>query len=87
LMQPVTPAASGHEASGVFIDDDHLVVLNDILDVPLVEAEGLQQLCDGVNLLRLRLEFLLGLLLQFKPLSGVGLRPCVDEDAIARSLS
>ncbi len=33
LVQAVGPAAARHFAAGVFVDDDHLVVLDDVLDV------------------------------------------------------
>jgi hypothetical protein len=57
LVQAIAPAAAGHEAAGVFVDDDDLVVLDDVLDVLLVEAIGLEQLGDAVDLLRFGLEF------------------------------
>ena len=64
LMQTIAPATPGHEAPGVFIDDDHLVFLDDVLDVFLIEAIGLEQLRDGVDLLGFVLEVALDLGLQ-----------------------
>ena len=58
LVQAIAPAAAGHQAAGVFIDDDDLVVLDDVLHVLLVEAVGLEQLRDGVDALRLGLVIL-----------------------------
>ena len=41
LMEAVGPAAAGHEAARELVDDDDLAVLDDVLDVALVEAVGL----------------------------------------------
>ena len=49
LMESVAPAAARHLASGEGIDDDDLVLLNDILHILLVEAEGLQELGNVVH--------------------------------------
>ena len=49
LMEAVAPAASGHEASGVFVDDDDLVVLDNVVDVFLVDGVGADELVDGVD--------------------------------------
>ena len=59
LVKPVAPAASGHLAAGELVDDDDLVVLDDVLDVLLVEAVGLEELGDVVDPLRLRIAVLL----------------------------
>ena len=69
LVQAVAPAAAGHQAAGVLVDDDDLVVLDDVLDVLLVEAVGLEQLGDGVDALGLGLELLLELGLGLQPLA------------------
>jgi hypothetical protein len=57
LVQAIAPPAAGHQAAGVFVDDDDLVVLDDVLDILLVKAVGLEQLGNAVDLLRLGLEF------------------------------
>ena len=54
LVESVRPAAAGHFAAGVFIDDDDLVVLDDVLDVLFEDAVGLEELGDVVDLLGLR---------------------------------
>ena len=61
LVQAIAPAAAGHQTAGVFIDDDDLVFLNDVLHVLLIKAVGLEQLGNGVDPLRLGFEFLLEL--------------------------
>ena len=38
LVQPVAPAAARHGAAGVFVDDDHLVLLHHVGDVLHVKA-------------------------------------------------
>ena len=53
LVEAVRPAATGHFAAGVFIDDDDLVVLDHILDVLFKNAVGLEQLGDVMDLLGL----------------------------------
>ena len=40
-MEAIGPAAAGHEAAGELVDDDDFAVLDDVLDVALVEAVGL----------------------------------------------
>ncbi len=37
-MQPVRPAAAGHQAAGELVDDDDFAVLDDVFDVALVEV-------------------------------------------------
>ena len=69
LVEAVAPAAAGHQAAGVLVHDDDLVVLDDVLDVLLVEAVGLEQLGDGVDALGLGLELLLELGLRLQPLA------------------
>ena len=49
LVQAIAPAAAGHQAAGVLVDDDDLVVLDDVLHVLLVEAVGPEQLGNGVD--------------------------------------
>ncbi len=44
LVEPIAPAATRHLAAGEGIDNDDLVLLDDIFDILLVEAVGLQQL-------------------------------------------
>jgi len=39
-MQPIAPAASGHQAAGEGIHDDHFAVLDHIFDVPFIERLG-----------------------------------------------
>ena len=53
LVQAVAPAPAGHQAPGEFVDDDHLVVLDDVLHVALVHAEGADELVHGVDALAL----------------------------------
>ena len=38
LVQPVGPAAAGHEAAGELVDDDDLAFFDDVLDVALIEV-------------------------------------------------
>src|ERR1044071_5771848 len=59
LVQPIAPAAAGHQTAGVFIDDDDLVVLDDVLNLFEVKGVGLKQLRDSMNLLSFGLVFLL----------------------------
>ncbi len=47
-MQAVGPAASGHEASGELVDDDHLAVLDDVVLVALEQDVRLEALLDAV---------------------------------------
>ena len=74
LVQAVAPAAAGHQAAGVLVHDDDLVFLHDVLHVELVKAVGLEQLRDGVDLLRLGLEIRLDLGLGLEPLARIGFR-------------
>ena len=78
LVQTIAPAAARHQTAGVFIDDDDLVFLDDVLHVLLIKAVGLEQLRDGVDALRLGFEFLLQLGLRFQPLARIGFRPGID---------
>ncbi len=48
LVQAIGPAAAGHEAAGELVDDDDLAVLDDVFDVALVEAVGLDSDFDVV---------------------------------------
>ena len=50
-MEAVGPAAARHDAAGVLVDDHHLALLDDVLDVLLVERVGAQELGDGVDVL------------------------------------
>ena len=61
LVQAIAPAAARHFAAGVFVDNDDLVFLDDVLHVFLEEAVGAQQLRDVVNPLGLRVAMLLAL--------------------------
>ena len=63
LVKTVAPAASGHFSSGLLIDDDHLVFLNDVLVVLLVEAVGAEELADLVDALPLMGKAILELVL------------------------
>ena len=49
LVQTLTPTPAAHQTPRMLIDDDHLVVLNHILDIPLVKAVGLEQLAQRVD--------------------------------------
>ena len=42
LVQALRPAPAGHGAAREFVDDDHLVVLHDVVHVPLVQGMGAQ---------------------------------------------
>ena len=46
LVQALRPAATGHEAPGELVDDDHLAVLDDVVAVALVEHLRLQRLLE-----------------------------------------
>ena len=69
LVQTVAPAAARHEAAGEFVDDHHLVFLDDVFDVLLEEAVGAQQLRNVVDLLAPLVEGLLDALLLLFPLA------------------
>ena len=49
LMESVAPPASGHQASGEFVDDDDFAVLDDIFTVALVQRVRAQALIDVVK--------------------------------------
>src|ERR1700674_1093898 len=49
LVQPVGPAPARHHAAGELVDDDHLAVLDQVVDVELVEVVGAQRLVDPVQ--------------------------------------
>ncbi len=55
LVEAVGPTAAGHFAAGVFIDDDDLVVLHDVLHVLFENAVGFEELGNVVNFFRLRI--------------------------------
>ena len=74
LVQAVAPAAARHEPARVLVHDDDLVFLHDVFDVELVKAVSLEQLRDGVDLLRLGLELRLNLRLRLQPFARVGFR-------------
>ena len=59
LMQSVAPTAAGHFAAGVFVDDDDLIVLDDVLDVFFEETIGAEELRDVVDPLRLAVAMIL----------------------------
>ena len=44
LVEPVRPAPARHQPPGELVDDDHLAVLHDVVDVALEERVGLQRL-------------------------------------------
>ena len=67
LVQPIAPAAARHLAAGVFVDDDDLVFLDDVLHVLLEEAVGAEELRDVVNPLGLRVAMLPGARLFSRP--------------------
>src|SRR5581483_7143889 len=52
LVQALAPAAALHDAAGELVDDLHLVVLDDVVDVALVERLRLQRLDRVVDELR-----------------------------------
>ena len=54
-MDSVGPTAAGHFAAGVFIDDDDLVVLHDVLHILFENAVGFEQLGNVVDFFRLRI--------------------------------
>ncbi len=47
LVQAVGPAAAGHHAAGELVDDDHLAVLDQVVDVALEQVVRAQPLVDG----------------------------------------
>ena len=49
LMQAVGPAATGHDAARVFIDDHDLAVGDDVFDVFFVEGIGAEELRNRVD--------------------------------------
>ena len=48
-MQAVGPLPPRHEAAGELVDDHHLAVLHDVVDVALVEMVGLERIVDEVG--------------------------------------
>ena len=42
LVESITPAATGHNASSILIDDHDLVFLNDVMTVFFVEGKGFE---------------------------------------------
>ena len=50
LVEAVGPAATFHDAAGVFVDDLHLALMDDVLLVLFVQRVGLEQLADGVDI-------------------------------------
>ena len=54
-MESVGPTAAWHFAAGVFIDDDDLVVLHDILHILFENAVGFEELGNVVDFFRLRI--------------------------------
>ena len=42
LMQPLRPAPAGHGSSGELVDNDHLAITNDVIDVPGEQRVGAQ---------------------------------------------
>ncbi len=61
LVEAVAPAAAGHRAPGVFIDDDDLALGDDVVDVLFVKAVRAEELRDVVDALALHIHVLLGL--------------------------
>ena len=53
LVESVGPTAAWHFAAGVFIDDDDLVVLYDILHILFENAVGFEELGNVVDFFRL----------------------------------
>ena len=49
LMQALVVAAADHQAAGKLIDDEHLAVLHDVINVALHDAVGLDGLVDVVG--------------------------------------
>ena len=49
LVQALAVPAAEHEAAGELVHDDHLTVLEDVVDVPLHDAVGLDGLVDVVG--------------------------------------
>ena len=78
LVQTVAPAPAIHGAPGVFVHDDDLAVFHHVMNVQLVEAVGLEQLGDGVDVAGLRFELGLDFAPSFQPLARVGFRAGVN---------
>ena len=51
LMQSVRITATFHDATGLFVNDFHLIVDHNIFIIPFEERISLEQLVDGVNAL------------------------------------
>ena len=49
LVQPVRPAASGHETAGELVDDEHLAVLHHVVHVVACRGVRAQRLLDVVD--------------------------------------
>jgi len=79
LVQAVAPPPPRHQAARVFVHDDDLVALDDILHVLLVQTIRLEQLGNGMNALGFGFKLLLEPGFRFQPLARVFLRPRVDR--------
>ena len=55
LMESVRPTAAGHFAAGIFIDDDDLFVLHDVLHILFENAVGFEELGNVVDFFCLRI--------------------------------
>ena len=58
LVQTVAPTASFHHTSGLFVDNLHLVVHDDVVDILLEHGISLQELRDSMHALALQGEIL-----------------------------
>ena len=61
-MEPLAESSSGHQASRVLVDDYHLVLHHNIMDILLEEAIGSQELRDIMDRLAFYRKALLELL-------------------------
>ena len=48
-MEPVGPLPAWHQAAGELVDDHHLIVLDHVVDVALVEVVGLEGVVDEMR--------------------------------------
>ena len=49
LVETLAPAPSFHDPAGELVDDLHLALLDDVVDVPLVQRLGLERLAQVVD--------------------------------------
>ena len=78
LVQSVAPAAAGHQAASVFVDNHNLIVLHHIVDVLFIDTIGADQLVDGMDTFVAQGKFFLNCAAFFHELLGRELGVAVE---------